>query len=98
MIQVTKNGPRIFKLSELQANGNNIGIKNPNNWKATVPCLHCNCYCILIYLNIPRGFSLDDFVWNGDRYVINSRMENKYKEKIQRPKVKIEIGNKKYEV
>ena len=57
-----------------------------------------NCYCILIYLNIPRGFSLDDFIWNGDRYVINSRMENKYKEKIQRPKVKIEIGNKKYEV
>lgn len=40
----TPNGPKIFKLSELQANGNNIGIKNPNNWKPTIPCLHPHCY------------------------------------------------------
>lgn len=90
--------PKIFKLSELQANGTNIGIKNPNNWKPTIPCLHPFCRCILIELKIPRGFTVDDFYWNGNRYVIKERMEDKYKEKIQRPKVKIQIGNKEYNV
>lgn len=57
-----------------------------------------NCRCILMNLIIPRGFTIDDFTWNGSRYVIKERMEDKYKEKIQRPKVKIQIGNREYNV
>lgn len=95
----TSNGPKIFKLSELQANGNNIGIKNPNNWKPTIPCLHPSCYCILFNLYIPKGYSVDDFIWNGDRYILEDKKQIiKNENKKERPKVKIQIGDKNFEV
>ena len=38
--------PRVFSLSELIANGSNQGKKQAD-WKATVPCLHPKCMCVL---------------------------------------------------
>lgn len=41
---LNKDGsPRIFRLSELEANGSNIGLK-PNEWKPTLGQLHLHCY------------------------------------------------------
>ena len=38
--------PRVFKLSELLANGNNYGKKQAD-WVATLGVLHPNCLCVL---------------------------------------------------
>lgn len=45
--------PRIFKISELEANGSNVGRK-AEEWKATVGPTHPWCRCILRY--IPKGY------------------------------------------
>lgn len=49
--------PRLFKLSELRANGSNIGRKT-KDWKATVDSIHPFCRCALHHL-FP-GASWDD--------------------------------------
>lgn len=49
--------PKIFKLSELRANGDNIG-KKKENWLPVVGVVHPNCWCSLIY--IPQGFGFND--------------------------------------
>lgn len=58
--------PKVFKLAELLANGNNYGKKQAD-WKACVPCLHPNCRCVLNVL--PDGASFDsagNMVFNFD--------------------------------
>jgi len=49
--------PRIFKLSELEANGTNLGRKAADR-KATVGPLHPFCQCYLV--GVPDGFDFDD--------------------------------------
>jgi len=49
--------PKIFKLSELRANGDNIG-KKKENWLPVVGVVHPWCACTLIY--IPQGFGFND--------------------------------------
>ena len=49
--------PKVFKLSELLANGTNYGLKQAD-WKPVVGTLHPNCMCPLSIL--PKGFTLDD--------------------------------------
>lgn len=49
-----ENGePRIFKLSELRANGTNVGRKQAE-WLPVVGTMHPWCYCILVA--VPKGF------------------------------------------
>ena len=49
--------PRIFKLSELEANGTNVGVKVAN-WKATVGTVHPHCQCQLN--RMPAGWGFDE--------------------------------------
>jgi hypothetical protein len=49
--------PRIFKLSELQANGTNVGVKKAN-WKPVVGPVHPWCECEL--MEVPDGWGFDD--------------------------------------
>lgn len=48
--------PRLFKLSELKANGTNIGRK-VKDWRATVAPVHPYCRCVLMYK--PYGYEWD---------------------------------------
>jgi hypothetical protein len=49
--------PRLFKLSELEANGTNVGRKRAD-WKPVVGTVHPWCACELNYM--PDGFAFDD--------------------------------------
>jgi hypothetical protein len=51
------SAPRIFKLSELQANGTNVG-RNRQAWEATVGPVHPWCECAL--LEVPDGWGFDE--------------------------------------
>ncbi len=48
--------PKIFKLSNLQANGTNVG-KKVAEWDAVVGTLHPHCQCVLT--RIPEGYGFD---------------------------------------
>jgi len=52
------NGPRVFKLSTLEAHGTNVG-KKAADWQAVVGASHPNCSCILI--RVPKGWGWDEF-------------------------------------
>jgi hypothetical protein len=49
--------PRIFKLSDLEANGTNVGRKQAE-WKAVVGPVHPWCACELVH--VPEGWGFDD--------------------------------------
>ncbi len=49
--------PRVFKLSELQANGSNYG-KKAVDYKPTITSMHPNCRCSLV--EIPNGWTFND--------------------------------------
>lgn len=79
--------PIIFKLSELRANGTNIGRKQ-QEWKAVVGDHHPWCYCELD--EIPEGYE-----WNDEKQMFVP--PEKYERKIQRKsKVYITIGDKEF--
>lgn len=48
--------PKVFKMSELLANGTNVG-RSKAEWKAVVESTHPSCYCKLYEL--PPGFGFD---------------------------------------
>lgn len=52
------NGPRVFKLSTLEANGTNVGRK-ANDWLAVIGSTHPNCQCVPI--RVPPGWGWDEF-------------------------------------
>lgn len=90
--------PKIYRLSELEANGSNIGLK-PNEWKPTLGQLHLHCRCILQYVNVLKGTTLNDYIWSekSQRYILNE--ESVKDKKVERKsKVKITIGKKTFEV
>jgi len=77
--------PRIFKLSELEANGTNVG-KKVADWKATVGGLHPFCRCTLSRL--PEGFE-----WNEEKEKFE--LPDDFKRKIERKsKITITVGDK----
>ncbi len=87
--------PKIFKLSELKANGTNIG-KKADDWLPVVGPLHPWCRCTLERL--PFGFTLEDYragkwEWNGSIFV-RVKGEQVREPKIDRPKVKVTINGK----
>lgn len=49
--------PKIFSLSELEANGNNVG-KKVNDWQPIVGPLHPNCVCSMVH--VPEGWEFDE--------------------------------------
>ena len=51
------SNPRIFKLSQLIANGSNIGRKR-RDWKAVVGTVHPWCGCEIVH--VPAGWEFDD--------------------------------------
>jgi hypothetical protein len=50
--------PIVFKLSELIANGSNVGRK-ARDWRVTVQPLHPFCECALV--RVPEGWGFDEF-------------------------------------
>jgi len=81
--------PIIFKLSELRANGNNVGRK-PQNWKAVIQGMHPFCRCTLNY--VPEGYE-----WNEQSRAFSTPIP--YKRKVARKaKIKVTIGEEKFQV
>lgn len=86
--------PKVFKLSQLKANGSNIGRKAAD-YKPVVGSTHLHCRCTL--------FSVDkQFEWNEKTQNFDQLKENKeYIPRLQRPgrtPIKITINNKIYNV
>lgn len=83
--------PRIFKLSDLKANGDNIG-KKVDDWKPTLPGVHPHCRCTLEYVG-NREWSDEE-----KKFVKKERYVAKHESVRNRRGVKIKIGDKEYEV
>lgn len=82
--------PRIFKLSELRANGTNIGKKQAE-WKAVLGAMHPFCRCTLYEL--PDGYAWDEEKKN---FIPHPEL---YKRKVARKsKIKVTIGDKESEI
>lgn len=84
--------PKIFKLSDLKANGTNIGRK-VTEYLPVIGPLHPWCRCTLE--RVPFGFTLTDYrsglwEWNGSMFV---RKETR-KPKVEREKVKVTVNGK----
>lgn len=85
------SAPKIFRLSELEANGTNIGRKQVD-WKPVVESHHPFCRCLLHHLEEGMEWSDEkkDFVWPEDY---------EYKPKVKRKsKVKLIFDGEEYEV
>lgn len=81
--------PRLFRLSELMANGNNYGLKS-RDWKPTIHPVHPMCRCEL--RSLPEGYE-----WDEERGIFAPPKE--YKRKVERKsKVKITFGDRTYVV
>ena len=81
--------PRVFKLIDLIANGDNIGIK-AKDWKPTLGPIHPFCRCNLRYK--PKTY-----VW--DKETESFEPPKEYKRKVERrSKVKIFVGYKEFTV
>ena len=81
--------PRIFKLNELIDNGSNIGRKQVD-WTPTLPGTHPFCRCELHY--IPEGY-----VWDEETKQFQPPKEHKRRVE-RKSKVKIQVGDKTFEV
>lgn len=49
--------PKVFKMSELAANGTNAGVKGKANYKAVIGPAHPGCVCQMV--RVPRGWGWD---------------------------------------
>lgn len=79
--------PRIFKLIDLIANGDNIGLKS-KDWKPTLGPIHPYCRCNMRY--IPKSY-----VWNDETQSFEPVKH--FDRKVERrSKVKITVGNKEF--
>lgn len=87
----TTNGlgskPKIFKLSELRANGTNIGRKQ-QSWVATIGPVHPFCRCNLNH--VPQGY-----IWDEER---GGFYPPKIDETKPKKGIKITVGDKKFEI
>lgn len=92
--------PKLFKLSELAANGTNIGRKY-KSWLPVVSQMHLHCRCLLQYFENLPNTTLGDYEFNESkyRYILKEKTLNNPNRKIQRKsKVKIIVGTKEFEV
>lgn len=78
--------PKIFKISDLIANGDNIGVK-VNDWKPVVSSTHPHCRCTL--RSLPIGYK-----WDEEKEQFARPTTEEYVPKVERKsKVKITIGD-----
>lgn len=80
--------PKVFKLSELKANGSNIGRKVAD-WLPTLDPLHPYCRCTLMFISGQKNF-----VWNKDKQSFEYTVTPVSSEKRARPKVRAVVGGK----
>jgi hypothetical protein len=79
--------PKLFKISELMANGvDNVG-RHVEDWKPVIGSMHPWCRCTL--RELPLGY-----VWNEETKSFEMGKGEGYKSKYHRPKVKMTIGDK----
>jgi hypothetical protein len=78
--------PKVFTLSDLRANGTNVG-KKQKQWTSVIPPVHPWCRCEINYL--PEGYFWDD---EKQMFVPPKR------DKEKKLGIKITVGDKKYEV
>jgi len=83
--------PVIFKLSELRANGTNVG-KKVGAWQATLGSLHPHCRCTVNEL--PSGSTWDD---EKGRFVMGKSSIKSEKVR-NRKKISVKIGDEEYMV
>lgn len=83
------SAPKIFKLSQLIANGSNIGRKVAD-WLPTLDPIHPYCRCSLVYLSINENFS-----WNKEKRGFDFSEVSQNKPVRPRPKIKAIVGGKK---
>lgn len=82
----TGSQPKIFKISDLIANGDNIGVK-VNDWKPVVSSTHPHCRCTL--RSLPIGYK-----WDEEKEQFARPTTEEYVPKVERKsKVKITIGD-----
>ena len=81
--------PKVFKLSELESNGSNVG-KKVIDWKPVLYSLHPHCRCLL--KRVPEGYEWDE---EKGQFVLPEKWERKVKRK---SKIKIQVGDKNFEV
>ena len=88
--------PKIFKLSELEANGTNIG-KKQKDWLPTLGMMHPSCRCLLQEFEFLPDTTFSDYEFNEEkqRYILKEKKEHKVQ---RRSKVTIWVGKKKFEV
>lgn len=90
--------PKIFTISELRANGTNVG-KKVDQWLPVVGPLHPWCRCTL--MSVPNGFTLSDYnaglwVWDGRDF---NRDMSKFQRKVQRnSKIKVTVNDQTTEI
>lgn len=88
------SAPKIFKISELKANGTNVGRK-VTEYKPVIGPLHPWCRCTL--MSVPRGFTIEDYskglwMWDGRQFI---RDKSKFVRKVnRRSKVGVTVNGK----
>jgi hypothetical protein len=82
--------PKVFKLSEIRANGTNIGRKT-DEWLPVVGATHPFCRCTMFHLE--KGQT-----WNKETKRFVYEKETEITPSIRRPKVKMIVGEKEYMV
>jgi len=81
--------PRVFKLSQLEANGTNIGKKQAE-WLPTLQVLHPWCRCLLSEVPEDRDWDEETKSFSKLKPVAER------KKKIERKRVRVEIGGKEF--
>jgi len=82
--------PKVFKLSELEANGTNIG-KKVIDWKPVIHSTHPHCRCTLH--KVIKGQE-----WNEETKQFEFPKNRKRKDYGVKAKIIVHVGNKKFEV
>lgn len=79
--------PRVYKMSEVIANGSNFG-KKPENWSITIDSVHPFCRCNL--RKVPKGYK-----WNEESKMFQIDKDRELEIK-RTAKVKVQVGDKIY--
>lgn len=84
--------PKVFKLSELRANGSNIGRKT-SEWKPVVGSTHPFCRCLLKHKR--KGFS-----WNKETQDFDIPIKQEDRQILKKPRrgIRVKIGGEEFVV
>lgn len=82
--------PKIFKLSELKANGTNIGRKTAE-WKPVIGSTHPFCRCLLMIK--PQGYK-----WNSETQAFDILDKETPRLKVERKPIRVKIAGREIQV